>query len=458
MLSKTVSGIMLVLLFVGMLTLALNIQLAKTEPKAIIVPDDYPTIQAAINSAIDEGTIFVKAGIYFENVVINKSICLVGEKREKTVIDGGSKGNVVSITVNNVTIRGFTIQNSGHEYYNSGISLGCSSDNTISDNVIRNNLIAIHIGGDVGKVVRGHNMVIGNSVVNNSYNGIRLWWSSYNTISHNIVTDSDWGILLSDSPYNVLSYNNLTGNWVGISMYAAPETYMLTYNNIFCNTIKENNVGFYLIYCYKVRVYHNNVIKNNEQVLTGKFGIVWDDGYPSGGNYWSDYNGLDLHSGSYQNETGSDVIGDTPYVIDENNVDHYPLMKLWTAALYELTVTSSPITGIPFTINGVNKTTPYTEWLPEGYYMLEMPETYNGYNWSRWFEDGDMNRIKTIYLHGTTWTGVYVLAAPPPPVGGLWVPINKLDLLRPWIALVSTILVATAATIIFIKYKKEREA
>jgi PKD repeat protein len=74
---------------------------------------------------------------------------------------------------------------------------------------------------------------------------------------------------------------------------------------------------------------------------------------------------------------------------------------------YQLTVTSSPITGIPFTINAVPKTTPYVDWLLEGSYSLEMPQTYNGYNWSRWLEDGDASRIKTIHHHGNTWTGVY---------------------------------------------------
>ena len=54
---------------------------------------------------------------------------------------------------------------------------------------------------------------------------------------------------------------------------------------------------------------------------------VWDNGYPSGGNYWSDYAGEDLYSGPYQNETGSDGIGDMPYVIDESNTDNYPLMN-----------------------------------------------------------------------------------------------------------------------------------
>jgi hypothetical protein len=53
---------------------------------------------------------------------------------------------------------------------------------------------------------------------------------------------------------------------------------------------------------------------------------VWDDGYPSGGNYWSDYAGVDEKSGPGQNLTGSDGIGDTHYIIDGNNRDRYPLM------------------------------------------------------------------------------------------------------------------------------------
>jgi len=53
---------------------------------------------------------------------------------------------------------------------------------------------------------------------------------------------------------------------------------------------------------------------------------LWDNGYPSGGNYWSDYNGTDLYCGPHQNETGSDGIGDKPYMIDGNNTDRYPLI------------------------------------------------------------------------------------------------------------------------------------
>jgi hypothetical protein len=60
---------------------------------------------------------------------------------------------------------------------------------------------------------------------------------------------------------------------------------------------------------------------------------LWDDSYPSGGNYWSDYIDVDVYHGVSQNIAGSDGIGDTPYVIDANNIDHYPLMSPWTPTI-----------------------------------------------------------------------------------------------------------------------------
>jgi len=132
------------------------------------------------------------------------------------------------------------------------------------------------------------------------------------------------------------------------------------------------------------------------------------------------------------------------------------LTACFSGPYYQLTVTSLPITGIPFTVNTVSKTTPYAEWLPEDSYTLVMPETYSGYNWSHWLEDGDTNRVKTFYLHGTTWTGVYVLAAPPPPVGGLWVPINKFELLAPWIGLASLITMVTIS-VVYVKHRKKQQ-
>ncbi len=80
----------------------------------------------------------------------------------------------------------------------------------------------------------------------------------------------------------------------------------------------------------------------------------------------------------------------------------------YSGPYYELTVTSSPLTGITFTVNGAPQTTPYTKWLLEGSYTLEMPQTHNRHVWSHWLEDGDTNRTKTVVMNTSiTLTGVF---------------------------------------------------
>jgi parallel beta-helix repeat protein len=95
-------------------------------------------------------------------------------------------------------------------------------------------------------------------------------------------------------------------------------------NTIVGNTIRDNNYGIYAIrYSVNNTFIHNNFINNTKQIC-GSMNMHNDTFLE---NYWSDYTGFDLYGGSYQNETGSDGIGDTPYVIDENNIDHYSSMN-----------------------------------------------------------------------------------------------------------------------------------
>jgi parallel beta-helix repeat protein len=296
-----VSAIMLTLLLTSMLTLAFNIQPAKAELTTIIVPDDYPTIQEAINAANLGDTIYVRAGTYYECIVVNKAVSLVGENPATTIIDGSRIGTVVSITQNNINITGFTVRNSGgEEPLFAGIQLYTASYCNISGNEITNNYYGIDL-----IFYSNYNIVSRNNITANNKAGIMFGVQSSNNavVKNNIMTNNEEGILIcGSSNYNIISGNNITANkMIGVGVV----------------TDSSHNV-----------IYHNNIIKNiYKQAAIESGNNLWDDGYPSGGNYWSDYNGTDLYSGPYQNETGCDGIGDTPYVMDENNQDNYPLTK-----------------------------------------------------------------------------------------------------------------------------------
>jgi len=123
-------------------------------------------------------------------------------------------------------------------------------------------------------------------------------------LSGNYVTDNGYGIWLSSSPDNVFSNNSFTFNREVAIEFTSSSGNDIFHNNFINNTLTQ--------------IYVEGLLNNSAN--------IWDDGYPSGGNYWSDYQGADSFSGPNQNETGSDGIGDTPYVIDANNTDYYPLM------------------------------------------------------------------------------------------------------------------------------------
>jgi len=167
--------------------------------------------------------------------------------------------------------------------------------------------------------------VIRNTVVFNCRYGIRLRYSGRNDVHSSTATSNEInGISLLNSYNNTIAGNTFLGNGRRGIQLTAPGT---TGNIIGYNNVINNDVGIGLYNCRKNKIYHNNFVDNAKQVDSEwESANTWDEGYPSGGNYWSDYAGVDNFSGPYQNVTGSDGIGDSPYVVDENNVDHYPLM------------------------------------------------------------------------------------------------------------------------------------
>jgi parallel beta-helix repeat protein len=284
---------------------------------------------------------------------------------------------------NSISGNNITANNGG------GIELYSSSNNSISGNNITNNLIGIQLYGS-------HNNLINNTLTNNgislggSYNSAigntitngRVYLegdTTYNSVIGNTITG--FGVYLAErtgeeSTYNSVIGNTITGGGIRQGLYGTP-TYNLNisgntitncgrgidffnvynftisgntitnntygmffwvsaWHSIVGNTIENNDYGIWLGETAEISIYHNNFRNNIQQVHLSDIYLpsLWDDGYPSGGNYWSDHTGIDLYSGPYQNITGSDGIGDTPYIIDGEQ-DRYPRMN----SIHDIAVT-----------------------------------------------------------------------------------------------------------------------
>ncbi len=289
--------------------------LSEENSSVIYVDDDgtadYTSIQDAIDNASDGDTIFVYNGVYNEIITINKTISLIGENKEKTIILGGNNTKIidrevmplyylnnpnnstflVNISADNVTIAGFTIKNSTKycfdinlfNFYYSwrppipqdiyekthvpiGIGINISSNNSkIMNNIFENNAYAIDLKNNQNTLISN------NTIQNNVFCGLSIINSSSNCIINNAFSNNSIGIdFINYSSYNRIYHNNFINSTSG---------------HVFDLLIDSN-------------VFYNESIKQ--------------------GNYWDDYNGTDKNN---------DGIGDNPYNISSNAEDMYPFMN-----------------------------------------------------------------------------------------------------------------------------------
>ncbi|KYK23105.1 hypothetical protein AYK24_01440 [Thermoplasmatales archaeon SG8-52-4] len=173
-------------------------------------PNNYTTIQDAINDASIEDTVFVysNSSPYNENLEVDKSICIIGEDKITTIIDGCGSGDVIYISAEGVNISGFTIRN-GTWVGDSGIYIN-SKYSTISDNIIFNN----HHGIWLEECT--YNIITGNLISSNKISGIELSeLNKYNTFSNNTITSNkNYGIYMCsiETVNNTIIYNNISYN------------------------------------------------------------------------------------------------------------------------------------------------------------------------------------------------------------------------------------------------------
>ena len=289
-------------------------------------PGNYTRIQDAIDNASDGDMVFVFAGLYKENVYVNKSLNLIGENRETTIVDANGINSTVVLRASGITINGFTIQHSGINLNHAGIKIEQdvppvnniyvknniikenwhaiftynSWNNTFSNNLIKDNMehgiysynqmcnttIANNSieGNTFGIFLYGasNNFIRDNKIEGNYASGIYLWASDGNTIISNYIADNENGITVEDSSHHNSIYdNNISKNELGITVGSAPFT--IVRKNNFVNNVVHASFSYYF----------------KEYILNlGQLARWWR-------NYWSNNSGL------------MKIEGDVYFIIDE---------------------------------------------------------------------------------------------------------------------------------------------
>lgn len=270
--SKTFT-LLLVLLFL-MSLVQLQTSTVKAESKTIVVPDDYSSIQAAISNANQGDRIFVRQGTYNENqMIISKSVEISGENSSNTRL----------ILKTPMWFGGYQLGGTGliQEYF-------------------YNNSLVI--------------------------NADKVELSGF-AISYQETTPNP-----SSLPYEVLGGGSVTvnGNEAKISGNVFVNTGFIIYGS---NSIVSSNTFQQFVACFgsNNKLYHNNFIAGHfsgeqyDEDVSAESGSVniWDDGYPSGGNYWGYFATTNLNATMLD----SSGISNKPYIIDKNNQDRYPLLE-----------------------------------------------------------------------------------------------------------------------------------
>lgn len=324
-----------------------NITYALTDDIVGDVPEYSSAIVVERNGIVLDGTGHTVQGKAFGDGTYASKGILLFEMSNVTIRNMKIKGFYYGILLNESSENGVVGNNITNNGGGSGVQLQNSSDNRIAENTIASNWNGIWL------VYSSDNNIAANDITTNSWDGVVLLSSSNNSISGNIITghtnNGHGGISTGTEPpagrssNNTIADNNITNNWCAIGFSETLDNTVsrniianndngIVINDSYNNTISGNNVanngnGVLVWYVYDAftnnTFYHNNFIDNTRQVNSSQYSSqsgyanVWDDGYPSGGNYWSDYLG---------NDANHDGIGDISYVIDANNTDNYPLI------------------------------------------------------------------------------------------------------------------------------------
>jgi parallel beta-helix repeat protein len=323
-------GVLLIVLFIASLVTFQSATVKAVSPKTIIVPDQFHTIQAAIDNATNGNTILIKSGIYDEKTLeINKSITIIGENAENTIITLHPPYNVtwitttpffnfsnaISIVANNFALVNLTvvIAEPGGYIFANGQQIQITGNNITTSHTTTGLIVSGSFCNITKNTSNGNINVEGSSniIAGNVVRRIMLNFGESNKIQNNTVRNFVFGDLYKNCSHNIIQNNKISAD--DEKGYGSCIIAYNLYDNIFIgNYISGNRFGLAFEGNGAGNTFYQNTFNDNEQQVSINIDAVvgtnyWDNGQV--GNYWSDYDG----NGSY--------------IIDKNNIDHYPLIQ-----------------------------------------------------------------------------------------------------------------------------------
>ena len=370
---------------------------ARADMSIIRVPNDFPTIQGAINAATNGSTILVSNGTYTEQIDVNKTLTLEGADKENTIIFGA-----MTVTADNTVINGFTIRNS-----TDGIILDQCNGTVLSGNIVTLNSEGIVLDNSNSSIISG------NIVTLNSFAGIEMDNSGNNTVSDNIISFTSYslpglvagyGMELVASAKNTITDNFIISSVFGLSLEVGSD-----YNSIFGNTVEQNTGSIEFYESSNNTIFGNNFLGHPGAGYESVVSNVWSVG--GRGNYWDDYTGLDDGSGG---RVAGDGVGDTE--LPWHGVDYYPLISpmnplqvFWDNKLFPVLVISNSTVSsfnfdqtdneLTFNVNGPANTT--------GFFNVSVPTALLSGSWTVLLNGTDVTS-EAVISGNQTYTSIYL--------------------------------------------------
>jgi parallel beta-helix repeat protein len=399
-------------------------------PSAAVVINSDGTVTPPDAPVQRNGSVYT-----FSGDVATDSDGLLVQRHDSVIIGNGFtiSGNGTDVTgvhllgVSNITVTCFNITG-----FDIGILIDRATGCTIMANRLVNNTCHVVLQGATGNTINGNNADLykpgslppcavlafagasNNLVTDNAFhNGLIgiafLYSSNSNRVVKNSVFNCTAAVYVEESSDESIVENNLVSSQLGVMLHNCTGSgssiegnninssqLIGVYLNYTSNdVVRGNNItnganGVYTEFSTNITVFHNNLINNTNQASNNASTIVWNEGYPYGGNYWSNYNDTDLYGGPYQNETGNDGIWDHPYVIDENNTDNYPLTEPLRSEYYTLTIIAS--TG------GSTFPEPDSRTYEVRSVVFVTASPNTGYSFMHWLLDGEEQHGNNITL------------------------------------------------------------